>query len=176
MNRLKITIAGIAVLSFALGIPAAYGATSTASHAVTVNVPSVISLTADTAGIVLNFTDFVTGSESDIKTVNYTVKANNMSKTNGVVSAKLASLFTDLSLRGDPGAYVKTGGNAHLEESAVGYITIDAVGVNLMNRVTDSGTGKVTRGTFPVSYKAVASADLSPDVQIQNLTITLTDV
>ncbi|MEI8345732.1 MAG: hypothetical protein WCG06_06645 [Candidatus Omnitrophota bacterium] len=159
-------------------LPAAYAQSKAVSHQVTLSVPSILSISADTTSLTLAFADFVASSVTDIKTVIYTVKANNMTKTTGVISAKLDTLFTGVDLKADPGAYIASAGsNAKLIESTSGAITVTAAGVNLMDRQTISGSGKIALGSFPVAYQATALTDLSADYNpTQNLTITFADV
>ncbi|MEI8345733.1 MAG: hypothetical protein WCG06_06650, partial [Candidatus Omnitrophota bacterium] len=157
--------------------PSAFRETNPVGHQATLPLPKTISLSADTTNISLMFQDYLADSVTDTKTVFYTVKANNLNKTTGVISAKLDTLFTNVEFSADPGAYTLLSGNAKLEESASGYITVDTAGVNLMNRTTVSGNGKSTRGSFPVTYQAKALQDLSADYNpTQALTITFADV
>ncbi len=163
----------VAVLALTFG-QAAHAATVTKDHSITVAVPSFLSMTADKSDFTLTFADYITGSETNTDTVTYSVRANNLDKTNGVVSAKLDSLYDNVTLKADPGAYSKVNGNASLTEAAAGFIAVDASGVSLMNKTVDNGTGKTTRGSFPVIYKASADQDLSVDAfpQVRVLTVT----
>jgi hypothetical protein len=153
-----------------------YAASQTTQHTVTTSVPSIISITADTANFTLTFSDFVTASETNTQLVNYTVKANNMTKTTGVVTGQLSGLFTGMDLRADIGTYVKAGGDARLVESGAGFLTIGTVAaVNLADRAVDTAPGKKIRGVLPVTYKAVATADLDAGTQNKTLTISFID-
>jgi hypothetical protein len=168
-------IAMVAAYSFSF-LGSVYAASQTTQHTVTTTVPSLISIAADTANFTLTFSDFVTASETNTQLVNYTVKANNMTRTLGVVTGQLSALFTGMDLRADVGTYVKASGDARLVESAAGFITIGNVtAVNLANRAIDTAPGKKIRGVLPVTYKAVATADLDAGSQNQTLTISFID-
>src|SRR3990167_7828917 len=107
-NLKKVTLLGLALFVAIVGLHGiAFAASSSVSHSVTVSVPSQISITADTTNFTLTMADFIAGSESDTKTVNYTVKANKVTAADGatVLKGQLNALFTGLDLKGDVGTY-----------------------------------------------------------------------
>jgi len=165
---LAVAVALLFVFSF---VPQTFAANN-ASHVVTVRVPELLNISADTSNFMLTFSDYVTGSESDTQTVNYTVKANKMTKASGVISGALGTLFTGVDLKADVGVYTKAGGTASLVESEAGYITIGDSATDLADRQVDAGSGLNTRGSLPITYKAVATADLDAGDQQQTLTIS----
>lgn len=172
----KFAVAGMAIALIFACAPHSFAGSQSVNHVVTVSVPTILEFSADTTNFTLTFSDYLQNSETDTKTVIYSVKANNMTKTTGVMNAKLDGLFTDVDLKADTGAYTKASGNASLIESASGFATILAASaVNLANRVTDSGNGKTLRGTIPVTYKAVATNDLQSGNLSQTLTVSLLD-
>jgi hypothetical protein len=153
-----------------------FAASQTTQHTVTATVPSLINITADTANFTLTFSDFVSGSASDTKTVNYTVKANNVTKTTGVVTGQLGALFTGIDLKASVGTYTKASGNARLLASTAGYVTILAASAtNLADRTIDAAPGKTIRGILPITYRATATADLDAGTQSNTLTISFID-
>lgn len=167
----------ILVMSGAGVYQGAYAASDTTTHSVTISVPTTLSIAADTSNFTLTMSDFVSGAQSNTQTVNYTITSNNNNvAANGtVLSAALGSAFTDLNLFADPGTYTRSGGNFNLVEAAAGNITIGTTSTALAKKTIVSGTGKITRGTLPVAYKAVATQDLAAGTQAQTLTITLVD-
>lgn len=146
------------------------------SHQVTIQVPTINIFSADRESFVLSFNDFVKGAVSNQQNIIYTVRVNNLQREHGVVEAKLSNTISpNLELQADVGAYVKEAGNASLRESASGFIPITESPVSLCDKQTDSGDGRVARGTFSVVYQAVAKEDLAAgDVPI-TLTVSLLD-
>lgn len=176
MRKTKLSIGLIVIGLLLINVPYSFAGTKTVQHAVTVSVPTILDITADTSNFTLTFADFAKNSETDLKTVNYTVKANNMTKVTGVVTAQLGTLFTNIDLKADVGAYNKLGGTASLIEAASGFTTVLAASaVSLANRQIDSGTGKIVRGVLPITYKAVATNDLDAGNLTQTLTVSFID-
>jgi len=165
---LVIGISGVAVAE------AGQGSQSSATHSVTITVPQVLKFSGETSSINLAFPDSIAGSETNVQSVNYSVKTNNLLKQNGVIQAKLDSPFDSIDFKASPGGYVKTGGNASLVAANSGYVTVSTESVNLYNKQTDEGTGKIVEGNFPISYKALALSDLAPSNTSRNLVISIT--
>lgn len=155
----------------------AWASQDSETHQVTIQVPEILSIEASASNFTLALNDFVSGSESDSQTIQYTVKSNKNLAAQGAVliKAKLDSNFQDLDLSADVGAYTKQGGNASLTEAASGNVKILATDTNLAKKVTDSGNGRIIRGVLPITYKAKATADLSAGQQVRTLTLTFTD-
>jgi len=130
---------------------------------------------ADQANFTLAFSDFASGSVSGNQVVNYSVKANNVTKTVGVVQAQLNSLFTGVNFQANAGPYSLTGGNASLLASNSGFVTVGTSATNLYNRNKLSGNGNIVYGSFPVTYQATATSDLSPSSSTSTLTVTFID-
>lgn len=154
---------------------------ATTSHTVTVTVPEVLSISSDAPSFTLPFQGFAkAGDESWAQTVNYTVEANNMRQADGSpsINANLDFLYDRIDLKADMENYVRTSGNTELVEAASGFVTIGTNSVTLANKGnTDQGSdGKLLRGTFPVTYKAVATSDVPSGDQIHILYVTLTTI
>lgn len=181
MKKFNMFVKLMALVAMVLSIAApAFAATSTATHAVTVTVNSIISLSADQSAFTLTLPDFLSGTESNTQVVNYTVKANNIAQAVGApaLSANLGSLFSNTDLKATVGSYSATGGAAATLAAASGagsgsYVTIGTSSTTLATR---GGTTKIMRGSIPVTYKAVATADLPAGSSTQTVTVTLTDV
>lgn len=153
----------------------------TTSHAVTVAIPEILSISADTASFTLSFSGYVkTGDESTTKTVNYTVESNNMRQADGSagINANLDFLYDRLDMKADIGNYVKTSGNTGLVEAASGFVTLGTANVALANKgnTTINTDGKLLRGSIPITYKAVATSDVPSGDQTHVLFITLTTI
>ncbi len=178
MKNVKLSLVAMVLVAGMVGIlPAAFAGADAVSHAVTISVPTSLSITADTAGFTLTMADYLNGSSSDTKTINYTVKSNNngLAADAAIVKAKLGTLFTGIDFFANPGAYTKDNGNFAMAENAAGDIKVLASDVTLMKKSGISGSGKTTKGSFPVDYKAVATTDLDSQTQNQTLTVTLVD-
>ncbi|MEI8345731.1 MAG: hypothetical protein WCG06_06640, partial [Candidatus Omnitrophota bacterium] len=90
-------------MSTAGSVPTAHAASQNSDTQLTILVPNTLSLSADTTDFALTFTGSTPNSLTDTKTVVYSVRANNMTKTTGVVSAKLDALFTDVDFKASAG-------------------------------------------------------------------------
>lgn len=182
------TIKKIGIVALALVIAwgsatVGYAADSwvTTNHTVTVTVPQVLSISSDAGSFTLPFQGYAkAGDESWAQTVNYTVESNNMSQADGspAINANLDFAYDRIDLKADMGSYTKTSGNTSLVEAQSGFVTIGTSNVALANKSnTDAGTdGKLLNGTFPVTYKAVATSDVPAGDQTHILSITLTTI
>lgn len=161
-----------------IGVPAARADFETVGHSVTVSVPEVLSISADTTAFTLLFADNASGAETASKTVVYTVESNDMGQADGdaAINANLDTLYEDVDFKAQVGSYTKDAGNTELAAVNAGYVTIGTSNVAIAKKAnTDAGTdGKLLKGTIPVTYKAVATADLPTANQTHLLFITLT--
>jgi hypothetical protein len=148
-----------------------------ASHAVTIQVPQTLSIKADVSAFTLTMRNFIAGSDSNTVTVNYTLRSTNNTAADGatLMKAKLNTAFGSIDFFADPGRYDKNGGNASLTEQQSGIIKILTTDTNLAKKTNVTGNGKIIRGVLPVSYKAIATADLDSQSQRRVLTVTFTD-
>lgn len=159
-------------------ISTAHADFETLGHQVTVAVPEVLSITADTDAFSLTFATPEAGSESDTKTVVYTVSANDMGQADGdtAINANLDFLYEGVDLKAQVGTYNKVAGNTELAAIDSGYVTIADSNTALVKKAnSEVGTdGKLLEGTLPITYKAVATEDLPSGSQAHYLFITLT--
>lgn len=176
---------GIAALALALAWGSAtigYAADwVTTSHTVTVSVPEVLSISSDAPSFTLPFQAYAkAGDESWAQAVNYTVEANNMRQADSspAINANLDFLYDRIDLKADMGDFVQTSGNTALVEAAAGFMTIGTSNVALANKgnTTLGSDGKLLRGSFPVTYKAVATDDVPSGDQTHILYVTLTTI
>ena len=149
------------------------------SHAVTVRVPTILSLSADTSAFTLTLPDFASGTESDTKTVIYTVRTNDMQVADDgtVIDAALDFGYDRVALRASVGSYTNTAGsNTQLAASMAGYQTIGTTNVALAKKAntTAGSDGKILKGSFPVTYKAVTTADAPAGDQTHVLYVNMT--
>lgn len=150
----------------------------TVGHQVTVRVPEVLSIAADTTAFTLTFSDWVSGSETDTKTVVYSVNSNDMGQADGdtAINANLDFLYDRVDLKAQVGSYSKQSGNTELAPISASYVKIKDTNTAIAKKAnTVSGSdGKLLKGTMPVTYKAAATADMSSGDQIHFLFVTLT--
>lgn len=180
LNKAAQLVVLVGLISF-IGAPAAHASFQTVGHQVTVTVPEILSISADTSAFTLTFADNISGSETDTKTVVYTLEANDMGQADGdtAINANLDNLYTDVDVKAQVGTYARNGtnpGNTSLAATNAGYVTIGTSNVAIAKKAsTDAGTnGKLLNGVLPVTYKAVAKADLPTGSQVHYLFITLT--
>lgn len=180
MNTINRTIKLLAlagIISFGWA-SAALANFQTIGHTVTVTVPEVLSITADTSAFTLTFADWVAGSETDTKTVVYTLNSNDMGQADGdtAINANLDFLYDRVDFKAQVGAYTKVSGNTELAAISGSYVTIGTANTAIAKKAnTESGSdGKLLKGTLPITYKAVASANVPSGPQTHLLFITLT--
>ncbi len=151
----------------------------TTNHAVTVQIPEVLSISADASSFTLAFQDFITtGEESWAQTVTYTMQSNNMRQADGspAINANLDFAYDRLDLKAQVGNYTKTSGNTELAAQQAGYVTIGTENVTLAKKTNSLGDGKLLNGSIPITYKAVATSDVPSGDQTHILNITLTTI
>ena len=172
----------IAVLVLILTVVVASNASAdvkNVQHAATISVPAILELSADTSSFTLTMPDFISGTESNTKTVVYTVRSNDMQVADGgtVMDAAIDFDYDRLALKGQVGSYTATaGGNTGLTAAAAGYMTISTTNVALAKKAntTAGSDGKILKGTLPVTYKAVATADVPAGDQTHLLFVNIT--
>ena len=177
MNKTIKLLVLAAIISFGWA-SAAFANFQTVGHTVTVTVPEVLSLTADTTAFTLTFSDWVSGSETDTKTVVYSVNSNDMGQADGdtAMNANLDFLYDRVDFKAKVGTYTKISGNTELAAISANYVTIGTANTAIVKKAnTQASTdGKLLKGTLPITYKAVASANVPAGPQTHLLFITLT--
>lgn len=150
----------------------------TVGHSCTVSVPDSLSITADTTDITLTFTTYNTGSETNQKTVQYTVVANNMRQADGqaAINVNLDSLFNLVDLKAKVGTYTKVAGNTSLAAANADFVTIGTSNTGVANKASSTGDGMILNGTIPITYKGVAKADLPTGNETHLMFVTLTTI
>ena len=154
----------------------------TKQHGVTVAVPEVLSISADTTNFTLSFPGYVVaGSETDTKTVTYTVQSNNMRQIDGAtaINANLDALLPhSIDFLADVGAYTKTSGNTELAESASGFVKMVVANTAIAKKANTPATsdGKILNGTIPITYKAKANGEVPTGSYGNQLFVTLTTI
>ncbi len=157
----------------------AFAEVQNVNHAATVSVPSIMSIAADTGSFTLTMPGFASGSESDTKTIVYTVQSNDIQQGDDatVIDAAIDFAYDRIDLKAQVGSYTKTAGNTELQAASAGYVTIGAGSNTVLAKkanTTADSDGRVLQGTFPVTYKAVATADLSAGDQTHILYVNMT--
>lgn len=153
----------------------------TTNHAVTVQIPEVLSISADASSFTLPFQDYITtGEESWAQTVIYTVQSNNMRQADAspAINANLDFAYDRLELKAEVGAFSKTSGNTEIAAQAAGFVTVGTNNVTLAKKTgsTIGGDGKLLNGSIPITYKAVATDNVPSGDQTHTLYITLTTI
>lgn len=168
----------LAVIAFSI-IPTALAAQwVTAQHVVKINVPDALAITADTTDITLTMPSYVSGSISNQVTVTYTVTANSMSQADGAaaININLDNPYDRINLQAKAGTYTKVSGNTSLVAVGSAFVNVPTTNLAIANKTASTGDGKVLNGKIPVTYQAVASADVPTGQQIHNLLVTLTTI
>ncbi|GEM_PF-2880330 len=154
----------------------------TQQHGVTVDVPEVLSISGDTTNFTLSFSGFVAAnSESNTKTITYTVQSNNMRQIDGgtAINANLDALLPhSMDILADVGTYTKTSGNTELAESASGFVKMVVANTAIAKKAntTVGSDGKILNGTIPITYKAKANGEVPTGSYANQLFVTLTTI
>lgn len=138
-----------------------------------VSQPSLVFMT-DQSSFTLFFSNFTSGSVTNIMDVNYNIMANDVTRINDVVLARLDAVFPDIALEAQFGSYVKRGGNAHLTASSPGPVTVTTQDVGLAHKVVEEGDGKLLDGTLTIRYQARALQNLAAGQYFGTLTVSFT--
>lgn len=136
---------------------------------------SSIEFTADRSSFTLAFSDFKKDSTTNQEDVTYSVKANEVVRTDDVAVARLDDLFPNIAFQAQFVSYTKRGGNAQLVAAQPGWISITVQDTGIADKVRETGTGKLVDGTFVVRYQAQAIEDQAAGEHIRTLTVTFAD-
>ena len=177
IRRITRLIAFGALICFS-GASVGNAAFTTVGHQVTITVPEVLSLTADTGNFTLTFSDWVSGSETDQKTVVYSLESNDMGQADNdtAMNANIDFAYDRIDLKAKVGAYTKVAGNTEVAAIDPDFVTIGTANVAIAKKAntTAGSDGKLLKGTLPITYKGVATGDVPSGPQTHLLFITLT--
>lgn len=169
------------LLAFALlfpSVPDSVASSETFTNRVTVEIPSYLFITADQPNMQLSFDHYLAGSETNSETVIYQVIGNNMAQSDGAaaLTAHLDGTFPDLDLSVQVGSYAKAGGNTELSAVSSQFIAIQESDTLIAKKSNSTGDGKLLKGQLPLTFKAIARANLQAGRHSRSLTLTFTDV
>ncbi|MBI4970690.1 MAG: hypothetical protein HZC17_02495 [Candidatus Omnitrophica bacterium] len=169
-------LVGILITAFAL-FPCPYlsAQTNHVNQQIIIEIPRVMMIESDMDNIVLKFSDNKKGSQSDSKTVYYTVQANDLSKNEGVLQGTLQSEIPGVVVTADVNGFSKEGGNAHLVPAGSGAVPLSTTPARLADNQPDEGSGKVVRGKLSITFKATAEKDLEYQTITPRVTISILD-
>lgn len=155
-----------------------HAAFTTLGHNVTVDVSERLTITADTGDFTLTLSNWVSGSESDQKTVVYSLESNDMGQADGdtAINANIDFAYDRIDLKAKVGTYTKVAGNTEVAAINGDFVTIGTSNVAIAKKANtvEGSDGKLLKGTLPITYKAVATADVPKGPQTHLLFITLT--
>ncbi len=176
--RKQISVIFTSVLILLTGAFPAYAASQTAGQAVTIHVPSSLSLIASQNAIDLTFPENSPGVQTNSLTVSYGVRSNGMIQPDGAsaVSAQLDDLIPGVDFKAVVGTYQKHSGNTELNALSGAEVVIGSAQTALAAKHNSSGDGRLLDGTLPVTYRAQARRALEAGTYNRQLFFTLTDV
>jgi hypothetical protein len=176
--KMKQTVVLMVILGLIAPVPFSYASAKSFGQKVTIEVPQTLDISGSQNDFTLAFPNTSRGSETNPVTIQYSLNSNGMSQANGApaVLAQLDGLFSGVDFKAYVGAFSKQAGDTELVPATTGYVTVRNSAVPLAMKGNSTGSGKVLRGTLPVTYKAVATSNLSSGVYSQQLMITLTDI
>jgi hypothetical protein len=176
-----LNVAIIAAVFSMMSTPAALAVDFvTLSHTTTIAVPETISITSDVGNFTLTMPSNASGAVSNTQAVVYTVKANKMRQADGApgINANLDFAYDRINFQAQVGLYTKVGGNTELVAAPVvgGWHTIGTSNVAIANKTASVAPGDILDGTIPVTYRAVATANMPSGNQVHILFVTLTTI
>lgn len=145
---------------------------------VTISVPTYLFFDSDQKDLNFSFSDYHSGAESNSQTVVYQVKSNGLMQSEGApaVMAKLDGSLPDMELQVKVGSYSKEGGNSELAPVSGDFVTLNESDIAIAKKANSQGDGKLLRGQIAMTYKAIATSNLTAGEYARQLTLTLTDV
>ncbi|MBI4972081.1 MAG: hypothetical protein HZC17_09690 [Candidatus Omnitrophica bacterium] len=162
-----------------------WAATETDLQTVTVNVPSQLSITGDGGGaFTLTSANYLSGSESGVSTVTYTILGNNIAKTalTSFVAAKISALVDGVNIQALPGIFNNAGSAGNIVNADLtppgSYTTLGTTDTSMENKADLSASPDakmVINGTLPISYKSVLTRDHEAINTVVTLTVTVKD-
>ncbi len=146
----------------------------------TVGAPPVLSISASVGVIVLEFPNFLPGTDSNSEQVVYTVQSNTMAAgtINGAISAALSDDFEHVDFKGDVDSYSNLGDPsfASLAESSGGFVTIATTTTDLADKTPGTGQGDICiDGTLTITWKGTLNSVMPAGTDAQILTLTIVD-
>jgi len=146
-----------------------------AAISINMKVPTFIQVEGGTVNFLLPFSDFTTGAESETAVVLYTVIANSVNRSQGVLKAKINSTDTDLNVQAKFNSFTNQGGNAALVQSQPGFVILTTTDISLADKVRLSGSGRIVQGDVGIAFKAKALTELAAQTRIKTVQLTFTD-
>lgn len=159
-------------------LPVVFASQETFSQQVTISVPAYLFFDSDQKDLNLTFSDYHSGAESNLQTVVYKVQGNGLMQAEGApaVMAKLDGSLPDMELQVKVGSYSKEGGNAELAPISGDFVVLNESDVALAKKANSQGDGRVVNGYLEMTYKALATSNLTAGDHARQLTLTLTDI
>jgi hypothetical protein len=92
------------------------------------------------------------------------------------ILAQLDGVFDGMEFEASVGNFSKVSGDTELSPVSGGFVAVRDFALPLAAKANSVGSGRVLNGNLPVTFKAVATSNLSSGTYTRQLTVTLTDV
>ena len=145
---------------------------------ITLDSPTVLSISDTTGSFTLVFPNFVKGTLSSLQSVTYRIQANKMAAgtVQGAVSASLSELFPGIDLQADVDGYQNLGKSNFglLQEVQAGPQNIETAPAALADKTPGTGSGDNNLdGNLTVTWRAKLTTDTAAGQNSRFLVVTL---
>lgn len=140
-----------------------------------INAERSLNFTSDQLSFNFTFPDFRNGSVTNTAQATYTFSANDAGRMQNLVLARVDQELTGVRFEAQMGPFTKTSGNAHLVPSHSGFVSLTTADTGLADKVIDEGDGLVLDGTASITYRAVATQDLTAGQRYAVITVSFVD-
>ncbi len=161
------------LISFLSGITMSYGeGISVVLH---IDAERSLNFTSDQLSFNFIFPDFQTGSVTNAAQATYAFSANDAGRMQNLVLARVDQELPGIRFEAQMGTFNKLSGNAHLVPIDPGFVPLTTSDTGLADKVIDEGDGRILDGTAPITYRAVATQDLTAGQQFAVITVSFVD-
>lgn len=140
-----------------------------------IEIQPALNYGSDHSTLDLIFPDFTNGAVTNAISVNYSLMANDVGRTQGVISGHLEQLIPGIDFQANVGSYSKQSGNASLVPASAGFVVVTTDETGLADKVVDEGDGKLVDGTLTITYRAVITGDQPAGQQTGMYTVSFVD-
>lgn len=140
-----------------------------------IEIQPALNYGSDHSTLDLIFPDFTNGAVTNTISVNYSLMANDVGRTQGVISGHLEQLLPGIDFQANVGSYSKLSGNASLVPAASGFVVVTTEETGFADKVVDEGDGKLVDGTLMITYRAVITGDQPAGQQTGMFTVSFVD-
>lgn len=165
----------IVFLLFFLAVPGFFSYGEGVSVVLHIDAERSLNFTSDQLSFNFTFPDFQKGSATNTAQATYTFSANDAGRMQSLVLARVDQDLPGIRFEAQMGSFSKTSGTAHLVSANPGFVPLTTSDIGLADKVIDEGDGRILDGTAPITYRAVATEDLTAGQHFAVITVSFVD-